>query len=130
MVLARSLLWACFDEEVKHLLPPSLTTHTLSAYQRIIQLPEEENPVKKVLLVITGNKDELQIEELSGEDLAAGRQLGNDRDKLLALHSQNRMTQRTVDELQTDHAQSARRTDHNFIVLNWNIKTSWCWKKP
>jgi hypothetical protein len=121
MVLARSLLWACFDDEVKQLLPPSLTTRILTAYQRIRQLPEDENPVKKVLLVITGNEDELQIDELSGDDVAAARQLGNDREELLALRSQNTMLRRTVDELQTDLVQFAHRTDQNFIRMNRNI---------
>ncbi len=57
----------------------------------------------------------------SGDDVAAARQLGNDQEGLLALRSQNTMLRRTVDELQTDHAKFAQRTDQNFIMLNRNI---------
>jgi hypothetical protein len=49
-------------------VPPALSNRIMTAYAAIRMLPEGENPVKKVLLVVTGDDDQLNIEEIGGPD--------------------------------------------------------------
>jgi hypothetical protein len=123
-VLGRALLWACFDEEVKEILPPALSNRIITAYTAIRRLPEGENPVKKVLLVVTGNEDQVNIEEVGGDadQQAAMRQVGGStREALLALHAHNSALRREIEELKTQHSLHAQRTEQNFTRLNTNI---------
>jgi hypothetical protein len=128
MVLGRALLWACFDAEVKEILPPALSDRIRTAYAAIRRLPEGENPVKKVLLVVTGDDDQLNIEEIGGPDdadanqPAARRQMGSTREELLALHSQNAGLRREIEELRTQQSLLAQRMEGNFTRLNRNIR--------
>ncbi len=128
MVLGRALLWASFDAEVKEILPPALSNRIMSAYAAIRRLPEGENPVKKVLLVVTGDDDQLNIEEIGGPDDAdanqpgARRQMGSTREELLALHSQNVGLPCEIQELRTQQSLHAQRIEGNFTRLNRNIR--------
>jgi hypothetical protein len=131
MVLGRALLWACFDEVMKELLPAALLTRILTAYAAIRRLPEGESPVKKVLLVVTGDEDQVNIEEIGGDadhdgdadQQAAMRQVGGStREELLALHAQNTALRREIEELKTQQSLHAQRIEHNFTRLNTNIR--------
>jgi hypothetical protein len=128
MVLGRALLWASLDVEVKEILPPALSNCIMTAYAAIRRLPEGENPVKKVLLVITGDDDQLNIEESGGPDDAdanqpgARRQMGSTSEELLALHSQNAGLRCEIQELRTQQSLHAQRIKGNFTRLNRNIR--------
>ena len=84
--------------------------------------------MKKVLLVVTGDDDQLNIEEIGGPDdadanqPAARRQMGSTREELLALHSQNAGLRREIEELRTQQSLLAQRMEGNFTRLNRNIR--------
>jgi hypothetical protein len=86
------------------------------------------NPVKKVLLVIMGDDDQLNIEEIGGTDDAdanqpgARRQMGSTREELLALHSHNAGLCCEIQELRTQQSLHAQRIEGNFTRLNRNIR--------
>jgi len=83
LVLGRALLWLVFEDSDGY-LPEELQNQVKSAYQIVPgqQLAVNENPVKKVLLVVTGDEDEVHIDKLGGGDDdgdggdATGRQMG------------------------------------------------------
>jgi hypothetical protein len=81
-----------------------------------------------VLLVVTGDDDQLNIEEIGGPDDAdanqpgARRQMGSTSEELLALHSQNAGLRREIQELRTQQQSlHAQRIEGNFTRLNQNI---------
>ena len=127
MVLGRALLWASFDAEVKEILPSALSNRIITAYAAIRRLPEGENPVKKVLLVVTGDDDQLNIEEIGGPDdadanqPAARRQVGSTREELLALHVQNTALRCELEELRMQQSLHAQQIEEKFMRLNRNI---------
>ncbi len=64
MALGRALLWTCFDGEVKKILPPALSNPIIMAYAAIRRLSEGEKLVKKLILVVTGDDDQLNMRKL------------------------------------------------------------------
>jgi hypothetical protein len=62
-VLAKLLLWMLFSSE-RNYLPQAMRDHVQSAYNNICILPAGENPVKKILLVVTGNEGEVYLMKL------------------------------------------------------------------
>jgi hypothetical protein len=127
MVLGRALLWTCFDAEVKKILPPALSNPIIMAYAAIRRLSEGEKPVKKLFLVVTGDDDQLNIEEIGGPDdadanqPAARRQVGSTREELLALHVQNTALRCELEELRMQQSLHAQQIEEKFMRLNRNI---------
>jgi hypothetical protein len=66
-----------------------------AAYDNIRLLSADENPVKKVMLVITGFEGEVFLEEIGNENDRYHWRHANNRDQLLALHSQMAALQRS-----------------------------------
>ena len=76
-VLGRALLWSCFDAEASAYVPRSIKDHVVNEYLNLPQqLPEGENPIKKVLLVINGAEDQVIITELGDMNEATGNGVG------------------------------------------------------
>ena len=77
--------------------------------------------MKKVLLVLPGDDDQLNIEEIGGPDdadanqPAARRQMGSTREELLALHAQNLALRGELEELRTQQSLHAQRIEENLI---------------
>jgi hypothetical protein len=98
-VLGRALLWASFDAEMKAILLPALLNYILMAYAAI-----------RVTLVIMGDDDKLNIEEIGGPDdadanqQAARRQMGSTSKELLGLHTQNTALHCEIEELRTQQS--------------------------
>ena len=65
LVLALPILWACFDDEMEAYMPLVMRNWIRAAYEIIRQLELQENPVKKVLLVVSGAKWEVHIDEIA-----------------------------------------------------------------
>jgi hypothetical protein len=64
-VLGRALLWACFDAEASEYVPMSIKNHVVHEYLHLpIRVPEGENPVKKVRLIINGAEDQVIITDV------------------------------------------------------------------
>jgi hypothetical protein len=61
MVLGKALLWYIFSPDSGNYLLTALQDHVETAYNGIGQLPPGENPVKKITLVVSGNKGELYL---------------------------------------------------------------------
>jgi hypothetical protein len=98
-VLALPLLWADFENDNDY-LPRGMTDRIREAVRQVSQLPDNENPVKKAMLVISGNEGELYLDELDGDDGGDGdgggsrvtntgaRQAANDRERMQAIYAQ------------------------------------------
>ena len=65
-VLAKPLLWMALSDDAGRFLPQELVDRIKTAYINIRVLPENENPVKKVLLIVTGDKGEVYLDEIGG----------------------------------------------------------------
>ena len=64
LVLALPILWACFRDEMEDYMPPAMRTRIRAAYGIMRLLEPEVNPVKKILLVVTGSESEVHIDEV------------------------------------------------------------------
>jgi hypothetical protein len=67
-MLALPLLWACFNPEMQAYIPAALRNRVHAAYENIRLLEPEQNPVKKIELIITGGDEGLNIDEIFDED--------------------------------------------------------------
>jgi hypothetical protein len=131
-VLALPLLWAVFENGDDY-LPKGMTDRIREAVRQVSQLPDDENPVKKVMLVISGNEGELYLDELDGDDGGDGgdgggnrvtntgaRQAANERERMQAIYAQ--MTSlRRAQEAQTrilDRLETQRARENRVIVAN------------
>jgi hypothetical protein len=56
-----------------------------TAYNNIRVLPAEENPVKKILLVVTGREAEVYLDEVGDPEIGPNLRQAEERDQLLAL---------------------------------------------
>jgi hypothetical protein len=63
VLLALPLRWAVFENDDDY-LPRGSTYHTREAVHKVSQHPDNENPVKKAMLAISGNECELYLDEL------------------------------------------------------------------
>ncbi|KAI2510702.1 hypothetical protein MHU86_3650 [Fragilaria crotonensis] len=69
LVLAFPLLWAAFDPDMEHFMPASLRSRIRAAYEKLeTRLPDGENPVRKILIVVTGQDDEVHINEVFADE--------------------------------------------------------------
>jgi hypothetical protein len=73
LVLGRALLWLVRDD-TNHYLPEDLSNRVFLAYRDLPgrTLPLGINPIKKVLLIVTGDKGEVYIDELGEEEYNDG----------------------------------------------------------
>ena len=82
LTLARPLLWACMDNNHRHCMPSGIRNHVQSACQNLPDhLPENENPVTKMLLVASMSlNDSVNIDDAvagGGNDNGGGAQRNN-----------------------------------------------------
>jgi hypothetical protein len=130
-VLGKALLWFIFSPDSSNYLPTALQDCIETAYNGIGQLPPGENPVKKIPLVVSGDKGELYLDDL-GEDYGggpAGERVGgghrretNEREQLLAVHLQIDQLSRRVGDMRTTQEQHSRLHGRwEFEMLNANI---------
>ena len=64
MVLAIPLLWAALDHEMEAYMLAPLRNRIRAGYGNIQLLGANSNPVKKVLVVVTGQEGEVRIDQL------------------------------------------------------------------
>jgi hypothetical protein len=104
LVLGHALLWLVFEDynvDGECYLPNNFVNQVLLAYQDIPGrvLPLAQNPIKKILLLVTGDEGQVYIDELGGGDDAVVNEDGSDntgrrtrqqieRDEIRALQSQ------------------------------------------
>jgi hypothetical protein len=128
-VLGRALLWACFEQELEQWIPPAIKDRVQTAYHAIQQLPDGENPVMKVALVITGNDDELHIDDvLGGIEPQGGGDVNNAarqpqqarglQEELLALRCQVAGMRRDMELMRSQSQRNQARNEHNFALVN------------
>ena len=94
-------------------------------------LPLIENPIKRVLLLVTGDEGEVYIDELVGDDNEnedgsdnAGRRTRwwIERDEIRALQSQVAGLWRENHEFKAQLQLCSNHTDHQFTTLNHNVQ--------
>ena len=71
LVLGRALLWRIFDDADSHVAPLQITDHVKHAYRDLGArwlLPDGENPVEKLPLMVTGADAQVFIELLLSND--------------------------------------------------------------
>jgi hypothetical protein len=70
LVLAKPMLWACFDDRLQSFVPEIIRDRVRTEYAKIRLLDEGVNPVTRVLLIVSGHESEVHIDEVVGlEDL-------------------------------------------------------------
>jgi len=133
LVLGRALLWLVFEERSRTnepYLPSDLHDLIWEAYRDIPgrTLPLIENPIRKVLLLVTGDEGEVFVDELVGEDEDGSDNNGRrtrrrfERDEMRALHSQVAGLRRDNQELKAQLELFSNRTDRQFATLNRNVQ--------
>jgi hypothetical protein len=130
LVLALPILWACFEDRMEEYMPPALRNRILAAYENIRQLEPEENPVKKVLLVVTGHEAEVYIDEIT-EDMDEVDGGGNNHHEargagmeanFRALYSQMTALRRENQEARAELQHFRESTTRNFGLVNTSIR--------
>jgi hypothetical protein len=122
LVLAKPLLWMLFSSE-KNYLPRAIRDRVEAAYNNIRLLPAGENPVNKILLVVSGNEGEVYLDEVGTvQNHNQMMRRTSERDQILALPSQISGLQRSVEELKT--ALEAQRVEfrRDLQMLQANIR--------
>jgi hypothetical protein len=117
------------------------TDQTQEAVRQVSQLPDDENPVKKVVLVfVSRNKGELYLDELEGDEggdrcgnggaTGGARQAANEREWLQAIYSQLASLRRgleaqltILERLETQRARDSRAMLANLVKLPGS---PWC----
>jgi hypothetical protein len=142
LVLGRVLLWLVFEDynnssarDDKY-LPQELFDRVWTAYRDIPgrTLALVENPIKKVLLIVTGDEGVVYIDELGRSDKndgttgdgsdRDGRRLRQriERDEIRALQSQMAGLRRENHELKAQLQLFSNHTDRQLTTLNRNIQ--------
>ena len=57
LVLSLPILWASFEAAMESHIPTKLRTRIQDAYKLVCQLPEGENPVHRIPIIVTGRDD-------------------------------------------------------------------------
>ena len=128
LVLGKAVLWlACSDG--KDYLPPAILNRINNAYSAIRQLPENENPIEKIMLVVTGNEGVVHYDEVGGELLggAGGRNgapLGDMdlRNQMLGLQSQMSALRRIVEENRVANGEQVSEMNRHLRNMSSNMR--------
>lgn len=64
LVLSLPVLWASFEAAMESYIPAKLRTRIREAYKLVCQLPEDENPVHRIPIIVTGHDDQVHIDDL------------------------------------------------------------------
>ena len=118
LVLAKPVLWACFDDRLQSFVPEHIKERVCRDYQHIRVLDENVNPVKRVLLIISGFESELHVDEVVGlEEIFDGNEvdgerggghgnarnvLANNREHFRVLYAQNMSLRRELQEVRAN----------------------------
>lgn len=116
LVLGKALLWLVFSEENSY-VPDEARERIRQAYNVIRQLPENVNPIEKILMVVTGDDAEVYFNEVgqaAGGDGAVGGPGGgqprSQRDQLISMQSDLVSIRRMLAERNT-------REDERYLQL-------------
>jgi hypothetical protein len=141
MVLALPILWAAFDDEMEAYMPASLRNRIRAAYGNV-HLPTT-NPVKKVMLVVTGQESQVLIDPLFEEDGSDGddqagddnnnneqagvrnnrnRRNRNQGNEIRALYAQNQALRLEIEHLRTDGQTNTARIIDRINMTNTNVR--------
>lgn len=147
-VLALPVLWACFNPAMQDYIPQVLQNRVQNAYETIRRLAPEENPVKKIELVITGGDNGVHIDEIFDEEepqphvpvnnnenpQLANPPINNNNDNnnqnnrtrqnanFQALYAQNTALRRDFQELRTEVQRVGERETQHFNLLNAAVR--------
>ena len=137
VILGTALLYFCFTHQAVAEVPPSILSAVHTAYRSIDRRPGDavpNNPVKKVLLILSGQEGEVYLDE-AVEDAEAGR---NDdsggglrptsitdrptRDQLRALHSQLVVVKSSISKLERMITEEKVTAQRYYQSMQANIK--------
>ena len=130
VVLGHALLWKIFDDNTGH-LPDELVARVKTAYHNNPgrQLPENENPVQKVQLVVTGSDDAVYIDEIGADDADGGDDTNNrrvrrrlERDEIRALQAQVGGLRSDIASLQGQVERNSARAESQLTTINRNVR--------
>jgi hypothetical protein len=121
LVLAKPLLWMIFlDGSTYH--PETMRNRVRAAYENICVPSADENPVEKVMLVVTGFEGEVYLDEIGNENDRNQWRHDNNKDQLLALHSQMAALQCSVEEIKATQEEHHLDGRHEFQLVQSNIR--------
>jgi hypothetical protein len=141
LVLAKPVLWACFDERLQSFVPEIIKDRVRREYLRIRVLDENVNPVKRVLLIISGYESEIHIDEVAGQEEffsgdgnelegntggtngrnARNSLLANNLDNFRALYAQNLSLRRELQEVRANMEDFRNSSRESMRRINENI---------
>ena len=135
LVLAKPILWACFEQDMQYKMPHGTRARIRAAYELIRgpNLTAGENPVKKIPLLVTGIEAEVHIDEIEPivEDGAAGgvgeggapqvNQQMTGINYIRAMHSQIVGLRRELQESKEENSRLNNRTNRQLAQMNRSI---------
>jgi hypothetical protein len=133
LVLALPILWAAFDDEMEAYMPATLRNRIRTAYGDIRQLDITENPVKKVLLVVTGEDYEVHIDQVfdaeagnenngQGNNNNQGQGRGITRQEFQALYAQGIANHHDNTAVREDLQHLQQLMTQQFGTVNANLR--------
>jgi hypothetical protein len=151
VILGKALMWYAFAPEGDEDMPHWLYRRIHDAYNLLpVRLPDDENPIEKIPVVITGSEGEVYIDEIPGEGENNGGGNGNTggngnnggggggpnalgglgnrpvREQLLAQHSQISALRRELADMKAILLQQGVDRNRQYQTVNGNVRrTSW-----
>jgi hypothetical protein len=127
LTLARPLLWACMDNDRRHYVPSGIRNHVQNAYQNLPNhLPDNENPVKKILLVVSMSlNDSVNIDDAAaaggGDNNGAGGAQDNNQINAM-LRQDNALLRQDLAEARTEVRGLRTDMTQGFALVNRNVR--------
>ena len=144
VVLGTALMWYVFAPEGQNDVPQNIRDRVKNAYVTVNnQLEEDDNPIAKIPLVITGNEGEVYMDAIPHDENGGGEGdgdggIGNGggnhggqggafinrptRQQLLAVHSQILSVRQSLNDLRLAVEQDRTTRDRQFRTLNTNVR--------
>jgi hypothetical protein len=71
LVLGTTLIWACFDMSVSHLVPLTMKGSVVAADSHLQVLPQGFTPVERCLVIVTGDNENVSLTQVSRKEATA-----------------------------------------------------------
>jgi hypothetical protein len=124
LTLATPLLWACMDNDRRHCAPSGIRNHIQNACQNLPNhLPDNENPAKKVLLVVSmALNDSVNVDDAAGDGGGNDGGAQNNNQMIAMLRQNNALLREDLAETRTELGNLWTDMAAGFVLVNRNIR--------